>query len=577
MDNTRLTGRSGDRDKRSESDCAESSAVTRRRDSQLFVLLWIPYALLVCRFWFVCDDAYITFRYARNWAQGHGLRYNLGEHVPVEGYSNFLWVAICAAFEFAKVQVTFWAPALSFVCGTILLYYVFVVLRRRLELDRWIAAIAVLFLGCSPAYASWSSSGLETMLFALLLFTTFERLFLRREGPAPVVAGVAGLALALTRVEGIYWVAFLLPLAIVTWRSQSRKVLRPALMFVAIVGAGYAIYFACRYSYYQLPFSNSVYAKVAMSTAVLQRGLDYLAVQCLTLLTPVLVLPGLVVALRRSRRAIGIPIALPALAVVGFTVVVSGDFMAFGRLMVPGLAFNAVLFAWLLQDCRGCSVWRWWLTAAFGVAVVCVGVLPAVDIHPVPQSMRESFHFRLNAGKLFRSELAQWRFEKENAQGWADIGRTLRDYASPGDSLVAGAIGAVGYYSNLFIYDGFGLVTRKVTARSMDGPSRMSPGHDKAVGPEFFLDDRPTFLEVGVATGESLADIAQQIAHRAYGFRQRGPDSLYVGDFAPILRDQPSGRLSYMIIWKRIEDGVDPEAAWSDLSDRVRALSRGGP
>ena len=59
----------------------------------------IPFGLLTRRFWFVSDDAYITFRYAQNWAQGYGLRYNLGEHVPVEGYSNFLWVAACAVIE----------------------------------------------------------------------------------------------------------------------------------------------------------------------------------------------------------------------------------------------------------------------------------------------------------------------------------------------------------------------------------------------------------------------------------------------------------------------------------------------
>src|SRR5438552_16124392 len=35
------------------------------------------------------DDAYISFRYARNLVDGLGLVYNAGERV--EGYSNFLW------------------------------------------------------------------------------------------------------------------------------------------------------------------------------------------------------------------------------------------------------------------------------------------------------------------------------------------------------------------------------------------------------------------------------------------------------------------------------------------------------
>src|SRR5262245_40897395 len=41
---------------------------------------------------FLCDDAFISFRYAHNFAHGHGLVFNPG-HERVEGYSNFLWVA----------------------------------------------------------------------------------------------------------------------------------------------------------------------------------------------------------------------------------------------------------------------------------------------------------------------------------------------------------------------------------------------------------------------------------------------------------------------------------------------------
>ena len=41
------------------------------------------------------DDAYISLRYAANWAGGRGLVFNPGERV--EGYTNFLWVLIEAA------------------------------------------------------------------------------------------------------------------------------------------------------------------------------------------------------------------------------------------------------------------------------------------------------------------------------------------------------------------------------------------------------------------------------------------------------------------------------------------------
>src|SRR5690606_33595760 len=37
----------------------------------------------------VQDDAFISFRYSQNLANGHGLVFNPGE--KVEGYTNFLW------------------------------------------------------------------------------------------------------------------------------------------------------------------------------------------------------------------------------------------------------------------------------------------------------------------------------------------------------------------------------------------------------------------------------------------------------------------------------------------------------
>jgi hypothetical protein len=40
------------------------------------------------------DDSYIFYRYASNWAAGHGLVYNVGEHV--EGFSSLLWTMLLA-------------------------------------------------------------------------------------------------------------------------------------------------------------------------------------------------------------------------------------------------------------------------------------------------------------------------------------------------------------------------------------------------------------------------------------------------------------------------------------------------
>ena len=55
---------------------------------------WPCWSLHALIFRFVIDDAFISFRYAQNLNDGHGLVFNPGERV--EGYSNLLWVLLTA-------------------------------------------------------------------------------------------------------------------------------------------------------------------------------------------------------------------------------------------------------------------------------------------------------------------------------------------------------------------------------------------------------------------------------------------------------------------------------------------------
>ncbi len=65
------------------------------------ILLHLPWLALLgwlsAVAWFLTDDAFISFRYARNLLEGYGLVFNPGEYV--EGYSNFLWVLELAAIR----------------------------------------------------------------------------------------------------------------------------------------------------------------------------------------------------------------------------------------------------------------------------------------------------------------------------------------------------------------------------------------------------------------------------------------------------------------------------------------------
>ena len=43
-------------------------------------------------FWFLCDDAYIAFRYVSNSQRGLGYVWNAPPFLPVEGYTSLLWL-----------------------------------------------------------------------------------------------------------------------------------------------------------------------------------------------------------------------------------------------------------------------------------------------------------------------------------------------------------------------------------------------------------------------------------------------------------------------------------------------------
>jgi hypothetical protein len=84
------------------------------------LLALVPYLALVARFDFVCDDAYISFRYARNLTRGEGLVFNPGVEPPVEGYSELLWVLAMAGWEALGVAPDLGARILSVAAGALL-------------------------------------------------------------------------------------------------------------------------------------------------------------------------------------------------------------------------------------------------------------------------------------------------------------------------------------------------------------------------------------------------------------------------------------------------------------------------
>ena len=114
----------------------------------------------------LCDDAFISFRYARNFAEGHGLVFNEGEWV--EGYTNFLWTFLLGSIGRLGFDIPLAGLVGNLLCFALALVAVAAAVRRAVPGPAAIP-FAALALAASRPFHTFASSGLETMPAAMLL------------------------------------------------------------------------------------------------------------------------------------------------------------------------------------------------------------------------------------------------------------------------------------------------------------------------------------------------------------------------------------------------------------------------
>src|ERR1044071_2150392 len=221
----------------------------------LALILGITGAL---RLAWLCDDAYISFRYADNLVHGLGLVYNGGERV--EGYSNFLWTMGIALGMRLGVGPEAWTVAwgVVFFAATIALLCAHGVLagkgRGRVALG---LPLAGLLAAVHRDWYVYATSGLETSCFTFLVTLAYV---LAVAPAAP--AWSAGLALALaalTRPDGIVFVPFFMLYMVLARPRRMRSGLECAGAFLTL----WLLYVARKIHYYGDFFPNTYYAKSA--------------------------------------------------------------------------------------------------------------------------------------------------------------------------------------------------------------------------------------------------------------------------------------------------------------------------
>ncbi|HUV30676.1 MAG TPA: hypothetical protein VMY05_06290 [Acidobacteriota bacterium] len=391
---------------------------------------------------FIADDAFITFRYARNLVAGLGFVYNAGEHVL--GTSTPLFTLVLAMFATSGVAPVAAALVVSVISSGL----------TAMILYRWACSLRLMRLSVLPAllYVLWPRSvaadacGMETAFFTLLVTAG---LYFQHRRLQYYAIGMATLATA-TRPEGGILLLLLLAYNVLTDRTGW---LRYLLIPAVLLGPW------CAFSWYYFgsPVPNSIPAKLALYSRFGAGSPWQTLVYVMAwhnafgwLLTAAAVVGGW--WLHRKQYFGRLEIVWMVSLILFFTLSPTRIFFWYIPPIYPVyLLFAAAALPWLLDRIASAgvdlSIRR---QRAIGIAVTgaLALLLAAGNIRPVA-----------------RYREYQQGLESVHRQ----IGYYLYTHAEPDDLVAAEDIGYLGYYSKRRILDRDGLISPEVIPYNRQG------------------------------------------------------------------------------------------------------------
>ncbi len=218
-----------------------------RRPEMPYVICLVPFLLIAVKCAWICDDAYIGFRVADNFAHGYGLTWNVTERVQV--YTAPLWILLVCCVNVVTHEVFFTSIALSLAFSTVAV----VLLAVRLSRSPANLCLVIVAAVSSKAFMDYTTSGLENSL-GYLLAAWFYLSFFR--GASTFQLSLLGSLLILNRLDTILLVAPPLLLALV------RRARRQDLTMTAHGAAPFLIWEAFSLLYYGSLVPNTAYAKL---------------------------------------------------------------------------------------------------------------------------------------------------------------------------------------------------------------------------------------------------------------------------------------------------------------------------
>ncbi len=425
------------------------------------ILIGIIFYYYCKSFNFVQDDSYITFRYVKNFTDGHGLVFNIGERV--EGYTCFLWVMLLSLFKILGFSFISFSQTIGIIFSLLALYFTFRISTDIFNKEGTAIYISVFSLGAAAmlmangAFAYWSVSGMETGMFGFLI-TLGIYLYLKeikRGGTGFNYSSIVFLLASLTRPEGnLIFAVTVLHKIIITVRAKKENkisglISKNNIIWISAYVVPAVIFMIWRYSYYGYLLPNTFYAKTGGSLEYIKSGLNYFTDFASTygLYGLLLIIPFFTI---RNKEKFNLYLYLLMVFYVFclYVIFIGGDVLRPARFFVPLLP----VFYILVQEGTA-SLFKMFekknsftLSTSFGA----IAFLMIAFVTFKPQFDQIKKYSELENGLVDKMRISgQWLKNKQTASG-----KTL--------TVAATTIGAISYYSEVTLIDMLGLTDKEV-------------------------------------------------------------------------------------------------------------------
>jgi hypothetical protein len=297
------------------------------------------------------------------------------------------------------------------------------------------------------------------------------------------------------------------------WESR-RALLKTSFLTVVVWLLVFGGYFAWRFHYFGELLPNTFHLKVGSQIDATERGLVYLtsffenrywvpALVALTLFWP--------------RHMVIRWLLLWVLIHTAYVVYIGGDFYSGHRFLVALLPAICLLIGWVVHRLN-----RWiqksrlvcWMKARGWPAAIAIAFIYGGLAFGL-------FHFTHRGFETgpYTHEITLFR---DGVNNNVRFSRWLGAFSRRGESIVAGDIGSAGFFTNLIVYDVFGVIDPVVARMQPQGFGKGKAGHEKRAPRQYLMDKKPTYVKCGYVPGDLRPFGYWVFTEFPPGFRQDG-------------------------------------------------------